>query len=364
MTLLTGIATALPRESFTQEESYLHAGEVSRCTRRDRQILERLYQRTEIQRRGSVVMERSETQTPITEFFPIQKHDEDFGPSTAERMAYYERFAKQLSIESCRETLRGAEIDPKTVSHLVSVSCTGFGAPGFDVNLVKELELPSTVFRTHVGFMGCHGTMNGLRLAQGFTSSDKNAVVLLCATEICSVHFQYGRAPGNVVANSLFADGAASLIMSHSPAAAIRETVSYADSFSFIVPNSEDAMTWKIGNHGFSMTLSAEVPHFIEQQLRPLIQEWLSKHDLAVEEIASWAVHPGGPRILTAIENALNLPSDALCESRAVLAEHGNMSSPTVLFILQRLLKNRMDRLPCVMLAFGPGLTIEAALLR
>jgi predicted naringenin-chalcone synthase len=321
-----------------------------------------LYRRTEIQRRGSVLLKHKETS--ISNFFPSPTSDHDRGPSTAERMACYERFAKELSTSSCRQTLDNSGINPESITHLITVSCTGFAAPGFDINLVKELGLPPTVYRTHIGFMGCHGTMNALRVAQGFIANDQKAHVLLCATEVCSIHFQYGREPGDVVANSLFADGAASLIMkqsvSRTPA---QSAATYTDSFSYIVPNSETAMTWRIENNGFSMTLSAEVPLLIEEHLQRLLKDWLGKHNLTVDQIGSWAVHPGGPRILSAVEHSLGLPSDALVASRDILAEYGNMSSPTVLFIIQRLLAKQKSRFPCVVLAFGPGLTIEAALL-
>ncbi len=395
MTSILGLATALPNESFTQEESCVHAISISSRNPRDQQILERLYRRTEIQRRGSVLMQRSATEKPLSNFFPEPKNESDFGPSTAERMACYERFAKQLSVASCTQTLLESGIEASSVTHLVTVSCTGFSAPGFDINLVNELQLSPKVFRTHIGFMGCHGTMNALRVAQGFIANAPEATILLCATEVCSIHFQYGRDPGDIIANSLFADGAASLIMKqlksdsnknreNSQTKLANETLSrtsasntktsnakvlttnkiaYADSFSYIVPNSEHAMTWKIEDHGFSMTLSAEVPNVIEQNLKPILQDWLHKHDLTLDQIGSWAVHPGGPRILSAVEKALELGPDALAASRDILAEYGNMSSPTVLFIIQRLIAKQKSRFPCVVLAFGPGLTIEAALL-
>jgi predicted naringenin-chalcone synthase len=227
---------------------------------------------------------------------------------------------------------------------------------------MQGLGLPRRVQRTHVGFMGCHGALNGLQVVRAICGADPHARVLLCAVEVCSVHFQYGWHPDQTVASALFADGAAALV-------AVPASTAPADAWcvaatgSCLLPNSEAAMTWRIGDHGFEMTLSARVPELIHEHLGAWTQEWLAEHCLRLEEIGSWAVHPGGPRILCAAEEALEVPSEALAASWEVLAECGNMSSPTVLFILDRLCSGRAP-LPCVALGFGPGLVVEAALLQ
>lgn len=358
MATILGLATAVPSDSFSQEESCLHATSISSRNNTDERVLERLYRRTEIRRRGSVIARIAADRQVMTDFFPPPIDALDRGPTTAQRMARYDKYAKQLSIASCQQTLEISGIRAEAITHLVTVSCTGFSAPGFDLNLIKVLNLSPTVQRTHIGFMGCHGTMNALRVAHGILAARPDANILVCATEVCSIHFQYGREPGDLVANSLFADGAASLIMTNNDRAS-----SYIDSFSYVVPNSEDTMTWQIKDHGFAMTLSAKVPHLIEKHLRVVLDQWLSKHDLGVSQIDEWVVHPGGPRILDAVDFALQLPIEALSDSRDVLAQHGNMSSPTILFILERLLQKQRRQSSCVVLAFGPGLTIEAALL-
>jgi predicted naringenin-chalcone synthase len=165
-----------------------------------------------------------------------------------------------------------------------------------------------------------------------------------------------------MVANALFADGAAAVVGSHD-AAGPPTTWRLVASGSYVIPNSEDAMTWTIGDHNFEMTLSKQVPGLIARNLRPWLSTWLRELALDVNGIASWAVHPGGPRILTAVEEALALSRQSLADSKAVLAEYGNMSSPTLLFILDRLRRRRAPR-PCVALGFGPGLVVEAALFK
>jgi predicted naringenin-chalcone synthase len=273
-------------------------------------------------------------------------------------MQWYEQEAPALAEEASEAALEQAELDPREVTHLVTVSCTGFFAPGVDALLIERLGLPRAVHRTHVGFMGCHGALNGLRAATAY-ARDPDARVLLCAVELCSLHFAYGWDPEMLVANTLFADGAAALAGwggEDDGAWRVR------DSGTFLMPDSDEAMTWRIGDHGFRMTLSAQVPERIRQHLAGWLGPWLRERGVAPEEVGSWAVHPGGPRILDAVEEAMELPGDALTISRETLRDYGNMSSPTVLFIVERMRRENAPR-PCVALAFGPGLVVEAALL-
>jgi predicted naringenin-chalcone synthase len=230
-----------------------------------------------------------------------------------------------------------------------------------DLTLVNGLDLPPTVQRTHVGFMGCHGAVNGLRVGSAFTGAEPTARVLLCAVELCSLHYFYGWEPSKVIANALFADGAAAVVGAP-PAASPAGAWTVTATASRLLPDSAGAMTWTIGDHGFEMTLSKHVPRLIAVHVRPWLQQWLAAFDLALSDVGSWALHPGGPRILEAVEEGLGLPG-AAAVSRAVFADCGNMSSPTLLFILDRLRTAEAAR-PCVALAFGPGLMAEAALLR
>jgi predicted naringenin-chalcone synthase len=249
----------------------------------------------------------------------------------------------------------------------VTVSCSGFVAPGFDLDLIRDLPLSPGTARTHVGFMGCHGALNGLRVARAFVEADPLSRVLLCAAELCSLHYDYRTETARILANALFADGAAALVATGAAPGADAQLDAgpwrHVASGSAVLPGSAEAMTWSIGDHGFEMGLSPRVPDVIAAHLRPWLEEWLAAHGLALEGVASWAIHPGGPRILDVVESCLRLPPDAATESRRVLEECGNMSSPTVLFILDRLRRQGAPR-PCVALGFGPGLVVEAALFR
>jgi predicted naringenin-chalcone synthase len=283
------------------------------------------------------------------------------GPSTAARMEIYRQEALPLALRAAAAALDAARLEARAITHLVTVSCTGFAAPGVDIGLFDGLGLDPGVERTHLGFMGCHGALNGLRVARAFSEADPRVRLLLCAVEFCSLHYHFGAEPGKLVGNALFADGAAALV-GGPPEAGRERSLRVAANGSSLFPGCREAMTWVIGDHGFEMALSRRVPELIRGRLRSWLEGWLRKEGLELAGVRSWAVHPGGPRILTAVEESLGLGEEATAVSREVLSECGNMSSPTVLFILERL-RERGAPCPCVMLGFGPGLVAEAALL-
>lgn len=362
--MIRGLATARPEHSIRQSDAAELARQFIACDPAEIRGLAALFRRTRVQTRGSVLLEGGNGDGPRQSFFRPAEGSGDRGPGTRDRMQRYAREALPLALSASRGAFDEVGIRPRDVTHLVTVSCSGFDAPGVDVGLIKQLELPATVGRLNVGFMGCHGALNGLRAAQSIGAGDSSAVVLLCAVELCSLHYQYGNDPEQLVANAIFADGAAALVgqaeqAGHVPADGGWRLVSCG---SCLIPDTEDAMTWRVGDHGFEMTLSARVPSLVEKHLRPWLVDWLGQSGRTLDEIRSWAVHPGGPRILTSVVRALDLPGDATAVSAQVLAECGNMSSPTVLFVLDRLRRQAAPG-PTVALAFGPGLVAEAALI-
>lgn len=361
--VVEGIGTALPEHRLTQADVVeLHTTFCSVEPARAR-MLRALYRRAGIDTRHSVLVSGSEgSLAERLRFYEPARDDEDPGPTTAARMAMYQEHAPRLAVRAARDALTRGGVRSEEVTHLISVSCTGFVSPGVDSAIVECLRLSPTVERTHVGFMGCHGAFNGLRVARSFTRDDPSAVPLLCAVELCSLHFAYGWDPDMLVANALFADGASALVGRGVGGSSPEGSWEVAATGSLLMPGSGDAMSWRIGDHGFRMTLSALVPDLIERHLMPWMVEWLAQSGLALEDVESWAVHPGGPRILDAVERALDLPDEATSFSRAVLRECGNMSSATVPFILRAMQEARSGT-PCVALAFGPGLAVEAALL-
>jgi predicted naringenin-chalcone synthase len=362
--VIRGLGTAIPDNSISQSDAASMAVGLCCSTAQQTRLLPALYRRTGVRNRHCVVLESSTNGKPAWQNFYQDAQDEnDAGPSTSLRMDRYEVEAGRLACAAAVKAFASSGLDPSEVTHLITVSCSGFSAPGFDISLMNDLPLNPGVERTHIGFMGCHGALNGLRVARAFVKADPDAVVLLCAVELCSLHQQYGWNPEQVVANALFADGAAAVLLTadgaENDSADIRRLLGNG---SYLLPDSTDLMTWRIRNNGFEMTLSPKLPALIQSNLRDWLEGWLADFGLRPEDIPSWAIHPGGPRVLSTTADALALTASQLQPSREVLAEYGNMSSPTVLFILDRLADQNVSG-PCVLLGFGPGITIEAALL-
>jgi predicted naringenin-chalcone synthase len=354
--LIAGMGTAVPPHRITQSDAAQIAKQYSCTTAAQERLFLGLYRRSGVETRHSVLLDRSEGDLAGRQSFYTHQ-----APTTRDRMRRYEEQAGGLAVAASGRALEDAKVAPDRITHVVTVSCSGFHAPGFDVSLIRQLGLAAGVARTHVGFMGCQGLLNGLRVAKAFLSANPAACVLLCAVELCSLHHQYDWDSDQIVANALFADGAAAMVLLRTGAPSA-STFRLEATGSTLIADSEDAMSWRIGNHGFTMTLSPRVPDLIGRHVRPWLAEWLAHHGLAIDTVGSWAVHPGGPRILSAFGEAAGLDHTRLEPSYRVLAEFGNMSSPTVAFILDRLRRAGAAR-PCVALAFGPGLAVEAALL-
>ena len=367
---MSGLGCALPPGSLTQADAASAAGRLRRfddeaVEERQQQLLGVLYRRSGVRKRHSVLLKAGD-EHPVDRqtFYERADHREDRGPTTADRMRRYETEAPELAEQACRAALIESKKHASDITHLVTVSCSGFNSPGFDLALFPRLGLSMETARTHVGFMGCHGALNGLRVARSIVASDPAARVLLCAVELCTLHHQYTDDPQQIVANSLFADGAAAVVIEANATPSPQRTDwQILDNGSCLIPSSETSMSWRIGDHGFTMTLSAQVPELIQTHLRPWLSRWLARNGLDLEQIRHWAVHPGGPRILTATAEALGLSKETTHLSAEVLSECGNMSSPTILFILKRMSQLPREG-PCVGLAFGPGLVAEAILLR
>lgn len=374
---MLSVGVAVPPFCVGNEASAKFAEQMSCSTERESRKVAALYRRTGIEHRGSVLFDENPEAEIVNSFYPPATSPTDRGPGTKSRSDRYAVEAPLLAIASAKDALSKSGLSAGEITHLVTVSCTGFSAPGVDIRLIDELGLPATTQRVQVGFMGCHAAINGLRVCRGLLAADPDAKVLLCSVELCSLHYQYGYNPDRIVSGALFADGSASVVL-QSTADLIKpdkdEDSSCQDSCghgigqvvatgSCLVPDSRDAMTWRIGDTGYEMTLSARVPGLIEDNLEQYLSGWLADQGETIQSIQGWAVHPGGSRILTATRDALGLRDDDLATSRGVLNDHGNMSSSTMLFILNRFAKANRPK-PWVMLGFGPGLEIEVALIR
>lgn len=286
-------------------------------------------------------------------------------PTTGQRNGLYASASRELTVKLARNTLADCpRFAKEQITHLVFASCTGFANPGPDYHVIRELGLNETVERYTVGFMGCYAAFPALRMAAQFCAANREAVVLVICLELCTLHLQVSDLPESIVANALFGDGAAAAIVSAQPPAPDRPHYRLRAFHSALLPSGEEHMAWDIGDHGFNMVLSAYVPDLIGSNIRGILNGILAKRNLAFSDIDEWAVHPGGRAILEQVEEHLELPPGALTVSRSILRDYGNMSSPTILFVLKRMLEEATaESATTCAVAFGPGLTVEGAVL-
>jgi predicted naringenin-chalcone synthase len=277
-------------------------------------------------------------------------------PTTAERMRWYEEKSLELALQATEPIIDRVGRDE--ITHVVVASCTGLSAPGLDLLLQSRLGLRSQVERTCVGFMGCYAGITALRLADQIVRSTPQARVLVVSVELCTLHLQDKIEMQDVLGFLQFADGAAAALVS-----ADRHGLELTGFASAVSPEAAPHITWKIGNTGFDMNLSLEVPPTLAQAVpRHWSTLWPTSGPQAADSIRPefWAVHPGGRAVLDAVETSLGLKPEALEYSRSVLRRFGNMSSATIFFVLQEFLRDRTRQGNGLGMAFGPGLTVES----
>jgi predicted naringenin-chalcone synthase len=315
--------------------------------RREAALFERMAKRAGIAHRWSVLPRGADGESPVE---AGGFYEGSTLPPTSARMALYAEHAPKLAMAAIDDLKAKTALGE--ITHVVVASCTGFVAPGIDQIIAERLELPSSVERLLVGFMGCYAAIAALRSARHIVRSDPAARVLVVTVELSTLHLQSDDELESLLAMLQFGDGAAAaLVVSEGPGLAIESP------FAHNLPDSADLIRWNIGDEGFAMHLSGEVPGRIATALRdPAIQEVLTD-GASIEDINAWAVHAGGRSILDAVGTALCLPEASLAPSRGVLNDFGNMSSSTLMFVLSRLLPEQPKR--GVALAFGPGLAAE-----
>ena len=285
--------------------------------------------------------------------------DRPDAPTTAERMRAYTPAARELGAEAARRALERAG-PGAAVGDLLAVSCTGYAGPGLDVHLAGDLGLGGRVRRLAIGHMGCYAALPALRTAAALVGASGDRALVACV-ELCTLHLQPATSHEHAVFQSLFGDGAAAAVVG--PDGPGPELVA---ANAVTVPSSEGRMGWLIDDDGFHMSLSPRVPVLVERAVGPLVADLLASRGLQAGDVAHWAVHPGGPEILDRVQRRLGLRDAQVAPSWEVLADGGNRSSATVLFVLDALLGSG-EVAPgqwLVALAFGTGLTLEALLLR
>ncbi|WP_087874593.1 type III polyketide synthase [Arthrobacter globiformis] len=290
-------------------------------------------------------------------------------PSTKARNNLFAEEATKLFIEAADAAVSKCDgIDRLDITHLVTVSCTGFFNPGPDYKIVRALGLDPAVQRYHLGFMGCYAAFPALRAAKSFCEADPTAVVLVVCAELCSLHVRTSNDPDTIMGSALFADGAAAAVVTARNDLPNPPLLQLDHFETVLTPVGEDSMAWNIGDEGFEMVLGNYVPHIIDEHivgaLEPLLARDPSLRELPYRDITHWAIHPGGRSILDKVQSRLDLTDEQLLPARETLRNYGNMSSATVLFVLKHILDlppREGDERICSM-AFGPGLTVETGL--
>ncbi|WP_425393001.1 type III polyketide synthase [Ekhidna sp.] len=358
-TFIQSIGTALPPNLASQDQIADFMTSHLELSSQEERKLRVLYRASGIKQRYSVLKDFSQNLNGQSFF----KEDAAF-PSAKPRMLVYQKYAIGLAHDACLEAIKISDVTKEEITHLIAVSCTGMYAPGLDIELIDRLGLKTSTQRTSINFMGCYAAFNAMKVADSIISGNSQAKVLVVCVELCSIHLQQKKDDENLLANAIFGDGAAAMIFSGAPSSRSLELKNF---YSDLALQARDEMGWYIGDHGFEMHLSAKVPDVIKDGIGQLTQRLLQSIQLEVSDINYFAIHPGGKRILDVIEEKLHITKDQNKAAREVLKTHGNMSSPTVLFVIRKILEElseKDDQKHLLTFAFGPGLTMESAVLK
>ncbi|HEY9048291.1 MAG TPA: type III polyketide synthase [Ohtaekwangia sp.] len=364
MSYITAIGTANPPHRFSQQTIARFMEKTMNLNTTESRKLHTIFRASGIEYRYTVLEDYGKDDSFT--FYPNTPGQEPF-PSTEKRLRAFREHALGVSVAAVKDlktSISPSAFQAQEITHLIVVCCTGMYAPGLDIELVQELGLPSTIQRTSITFMGCYAAFNGLKVADAFCKADKNAKVLIVCTELCSLHFQREATDDNLLANALFADGSAAILVEAKPTMRSLKIEAF---HSDLAPEGKQDMAWSIGDLGFEMKLSTYVPDIIRKGIRNLTNLLLQRANANGNGIRHFAIHPGGKKILEAIQQELGISEEQNIHAYTVLKNFGNMSSPTVLFVLNEVFKklsiaNQDERI--LSFAFGPGLTLESMLLK
>ncbi len=358
MSKITSIASGVPLYKHRQNDLFSFADNIYSKDETDTRKLRFLYKKSGIENRYSVVPDFSSAASE-RKLFSADEMLEPF-PSIGKRMEIYNEQAPALSKKVIEDCIKN-KIDKAEITHLITVSCTGMTAPGLDLQLMEAMDLPKNIIRTSVNFMGCYAAIHGLKLADAFCATSPHANVVVVCTELCTLHFQKEISIDNITSSLLFGDGCAAMLIQNDNAGKGLRIKSFFAEVSF---NGKNDMAWALSSTGFLMTLSGYIPELIKENFKELVQKALAKAGKTTAEITHWCIHPGGKKILDTIAESMQLQKKELQYSYDVLKDMGNMSSPTILFVLQKILHEMEEHnftTPQTLFgaAFGPGLTME-----
>jgi predicted naringenin-chalcone synthase len=363
MSFITSIGVAVPTYCFQQDVIASFMERSMQLNYEEARKLKTIFRASGISKRHSVLSDYGKSSG-----FTFYSNTEDFEPfpSTETRLEAYRSFALPLCIEAIENCCSSnVSFSYQRVTHLITVSCTGMYAPGLDIDLVKALGLRHDVQRTCINFMGCYAAFNAIKIANSLCLSDPGSVVLIVCVELCTLHFQKEASEDNLLANALFADGAAAMLVESAPQPGWNLTPEiFHNALAF---NGKEHMAWHIGNQGFEMVLSSYVPDVILTGIKELSETLLSRIGKTIQDIDYFAIHPGGKKILEVIEHELGITKEQNKPAYTILHQFGNMSSVTIVFVLHHILYQftpESHGKKLLSFAFGPGLTLESMVLK
>ena len=358
MSKIVSIGTAVPNFKHNQQNILTFMKQVYALSETDSRKLQFLYRQGGIDTRYSVIPDYS-SEAAGWQFYSPTENLEPF-PSVEDRMKVYKQCAAPLSVKAIADCI--GSFPKEKITHLITVSCTGMSAPGLDLELLELLHLPPTTTRTSVNFMGCYAAIHALKIANAFCLADENANVLIVCTELCTLHFQNEPTVENMTSSMLFADGAAAVLITGDKEA---DGINIDNFYSMVASKGSNDMAWDISSKGFLMTLSSYIPDLIEEDFDDLASNALAAVKLKKQDISHWCIHPGGKKILESVHKSLGFTNGQLQSSYDVLKDYGNMSSPTILFVLKEILAKATIKKDEKIFgaAFGPGLTMETFIL-
>jgi predicted naringenin-chalcone synthase len=354
---IVSIATGVPAHKHAQESILEFMCNAYGQDETENRKLKYLYHHAGITHRYSAIADYSLKKSDW-KFFPQNDLLQPF-PTVENRMEWYNREASKLCINTIKKCI-DKKIDAQQITHLITVSCTGMSAPGLDLDIVEEMNLSKNIQRTSINFMGCYAAIHALKMAQAILALDSLANVVVVCVEFCTLHFQKEYTVDNITASLLFADGCAALLIQNNDASL--KGIVLKNFYSEISFKGKNDMAWQISSTGFLMTLTGYVSNLVAENFEALISNALANAGLNKSDICNWCIHPGGKKILEAIEKSIGIDKNDLKHSYNVLNDFGNMSSPTIIFVLQKFLEdfeNKKTETNLLGAAFGPGLTME-----
>ncbi|HUQ96655.1 MAG TPA: type III polyketide synthase [Chitinophagaceae bacterium] len=354
MSKIVSIGTAVPAYCHSQMDILQFMQGVYCLNEADNRKLRFLYAKSGIKQRYSVVPDYSRA-IQDWKFYPQSENLEPF-PNLEKRMALFVKQAPLLSVDAIRDCLANVPHDI-AITHLITVSCTGLSAPGLDLQVLELLDLQKNIVRTSVNFMGCYAAIHALKMADAFCKSNRQAKVLIVCTELCTLHFQRENTMDSIASSLLFGDGSAAALVTADDD--VLPGIHLQNFYAEVVPKGKRDMAWELSSTGFLMTLSGYVPDLIEEDFAAVVERSLAQSNLSQADILDWCIHPGGKRILEAIQKSIGITHTQLEPSYQVLQQHGNMSSATILFVLKNIMQEKRSARPIFGAAFGPGLTVE-----